>query len=85
MEARVGIERGSFDLSVTLWIEFEGGEVSHPIWSGCYWRTDELPADAKRLIQRADGYIATIKGGHTLMEEGEDTGLRTGSLLRGPR
>jgi len=45
----------------------------------------DLPGDAKRLIQRADGYIATIKGGHTLMEEGEDTGLRTGSLLRGPR
>jgi hypothetical protein len=29
-----------------VWIEFEGGDVSYPIWSGCYWRTDELPADA---------------------------------------
>ena len=45
----------------------------------------DLPGDAKRLIQRADGYVATIKGGEVLMDHGEDTGLRTGSLLRGPR
>ena len=30
-----------------VWIEFEGGEVSFPIWVGCYWRTGELPAEAK--------------------------------------
>ena len=29
-----------------VWIEFEGGDVSYPIWSGCYWRTGELPSDA---------------------------------------
>jgi uncharacterized protein involved in type VI secretion and phage assembly len=30
-----------------VWIEFEGGDVSFPIWVGCYWRTGELPAEAK--------------------------------------
>jgi uncharacterized protein involved in type VI secretion and phage assembly len=29
-----------------VWIEFEGGDVSYPIWSGCFWRSDELPSDA---------------------------------------
>jgi uncharacterized protein involved in type VI secretion and phage assembly len=29
-----------------VWIEFEGGDVSFPIWSGCYWHDKELP---KRL------------------------------------
>ncbi len=29
-----------------VWIEFEGGDVSVPIWSGCLWRADELPPDA---------------------------------------
>jgi hypothetical protein len=29
-----------------VWIEFEGGDVSQPIWSGCYWRTGELPSQA---------------------------------------
>jgi Type VI secretion system/phage-baseplate injector OB domain len=26
-----------------VWIEFEGGDVSLPIWSGCYWGKAELP------------------------------------------
>jgi len=26
-----------------VWIEFEGGDVSHPIWVGCYWHENELP------------------------------------------
>lgn len=26
-----------------VWIEFEGGDVSRPIWTGCYWGTGEVP------------------------------------------
>jgi type VI secretion system (T6SS) baseplate-like injector VgrG len=26
-----------------VWIEFEAGDVSQPIWTGCYWGTAELP------------------------------------------
>lgn len=26
-----------------VWIEFEAGDVSQPIWTGCYWGTLELP------------------------------------------
>ena len=26
-----------------VWVEFEGGDVSFPIWAGCYWRDGELP------------------------------------------
>ncbi len=29
-----------------MWIEFEGGDVSYPIWTGCFWRSGELPSDA---------------------------------------
>jgi phage baseplate assembly protein gpV len=28
-----------------VWIEFEGGDVSYPIWVGGYWRDGEVPAD----------------------------------------
>lgn len=34
------------DSGAAVWIEFEGGDVSYPIWSGCFWRADELPSDA---------------------------------------
>jgi uncharacterized protein involved in type VI secretion and phage assembly len=29
-----------------VWIEFEGGDVSYPIWTGCFWRAGELPSEA---------------------------------------
>lgn len=39
-----------------VWIEFEGGDVSFPIWTGCYWRQGEIPpeakADSKTIISR---------------------------------
>lgn len=34
-----------------VWIEFEGGDVSYPIWVGCYWRTDEVPDDASATVK----------------------------------
>lgn len=29
-----------------VWVEFEGGDVSRPIWAGCYWASGQLPGDA---------------------------------------
>lgn len=26
-----------------VWIEFEGGDADHPIWSGCFWETGDVP------------------------------------------
>ena len=34
-----------------VWIEFEGGDVSYPIWTGCYWRTGEQPSDAAPAVK----------------------------------
>jgi N-acyl-D-aspartate/D-glutamate deacylase len=45
----------------------------------------DLPADAKRLVQRATGYVSTFKAGLETFHDGEDTGARPGRLLRGPR
>jgi hypothetical protein len=28
-----------------VWIEFEAGDVSRPLWSGCWWSADQVPAD----------------------------------------
>jgi len=29
-----------------VWVEFEGGDPSYPVWSGCFWGDDELPSEA---------------------------------------
>ena len=43
----------------------------------------DLPANGKRLIQKADGYRMTICAGEVTYEEGEHTGAMPGRLLRG--
>jgi N-acyl-D-aspartate/D-glutamate deacylase len=45
----------------------------------------DLPAGASRLIQHADGYVATVNAGEVTFEGGEETGARPGVLLRGAR
>ena len=43
----------------------------------------DLPAGAKRLVQSATGYEATIVSGAVVRRHDEDTGARPGALLRG--
>jgi N-acyl-D-aspartate/D-glutamate deacylase len=45
----------------------------------------DLPAGARRLIQKARGYDATIVSGQVTLVDGEPTGALPGSLLRGPQ
>ncbi|MDE2365222.1 MAG: amidohydrolase family protein [Hyphomicrobiales bacterium] len=43
----------------------------------------DLPAGGRRLMQKAEGYLATIVGGETTYRDGEPTGALPGRLLRG--
>jgi N-acyl-D-aspartate/D-glutamate deacylase len=43
----------------------------------------DLPAGGRRLVQRADGYRATLCGGEVILENGEPTGALPGKLIRG--
>ena len=60
-----------------VWIEFEGGDVSFPIWAGCYWHPGELPARVAAEVKviktpgdqqivlddRSDNHMITITDG----------------------
>jgi N-acyl-D-amino-acid deacylase len=45
---------------------------------------DDLPAGARRLIQRTRGVAATVVNGEVLLRDGKHTGALPGQLLRGP-
>jgi uncharacterized protein involved in type VI secretion and phage assembly len=45
-----------------VWIEFEAGDVSYPIWTGCYWRDGELPSDAAPAVK-----TIVTKAGHKIL------------------
>jgi uncharacterized protein involved in type VI secretion and phage assembly len=34
-----------------VWIEFEGGDTSHPIWVGMYWTSGNLPSNASASVK----------------------------------
>ena len=42
----------------------------------------DLPAGGRRLIQKVEGYEATIVKGQVTFEKGEPTGVRPGGLYR---
>ena len=58
-------------------IDFEKLNVSHPKM------IHDLPLGGRRLVQDATGYVATIKSGEIISENGKVTGALPGNLIRG--
>lgn len=54
-----------------VWIEFEGGDVSCPIWTGCYWRKGEEPSDAAPKVK-----VIVTKAQHKILLD-DDAGSIT--------
>lgn len=49
------------------------------------WLAFDLPAGGKRLLQKAEGYVATIKSGQVTFRDGVMQGPTPGVVLRGPQ
>jgi N-acyl-D-aspartate/D-glutamate deacylase len=49
------------------------------------WLAFDLPAGGRRLLQRADGYVATVKSGQVTFRDGVMQGPTPGGVIRGPR
>jgi len=49
------------------------------------WLAFDLPAGGKRLLQKADGYVATVKSGQVTFRNGACQGIFPGGVIRGPQ
>jgi uncharacterized protein involved in type VI secretion and phage assembly len=55
-------EQGLFavpDTEAGVWIEFEGGDLSYPIWSGTWYTSDAIPESAqpgKKVLKTKSGH-----------------------------
>jgi N-acyl-D-amino-acid deacylase len=49
------------------------------------WLAFDLPAGGKRLLQKADGYVCTIKSGQVTFRDGVMQGPTPGGVIRGPQ
>ncbi len=57
------------EVGAGVWIEFEGGDVSYPVWVGCYWREGEIPSDATPTVKT----IVTAQGCKILLDDDAQT------------
>jgi hypothetical protein len=47
-----------------VWIEFEGGDLSYPIWVGTWFADGEVPSEAQ--VSPPDNRVVQTKSGHTI-------------------
>ncbi len=57
-------------------IDFDNLKLNYP------HAVDDLPAGGRRLLQGAEGYVATVVNGVVTRRDGADTGARPGRLVR---
>ena len=60
-------------------IDYEKLRLSGP------YRAFDFPAGGQRLLQKAEGYVATIKRGQVTFRNGEHCGVYPGTVVRGPQ
>lgn len=53
-----------------VWIEFEAGDVSYPIWVGGYWRDGEAPSDAAPKVK-----VIVTKAGQKITLDDDQGGI----------
>ena len=54
-------------LQANVWIEFEGGNSSKPIWSGCFWGKGELPPLAMATPATVPHFLIQTTGQSTFL------------------
>ena len=61
-----------------VWVEFEAGDPSFPIWSGCFWADNELPdeSDADIKIWKTDSLTLRISDGDDELKLETSNGAR---------
>jgi hypothetical protein len=55
-----------------VWVEFESGDLSRPIWSGCWWAENQVPEDnggtratpPVKIIRSETGLMVTLDDGN---------------------
>ncbi|MDH6224167.1 MULTISPECIES: phage baseplate assembly protein V [Streptomyces] len=71
-----------------VWVEFEQGDPSYPVWTGCWYGTaDELPPDARVAVSAEKPVVVQTPGAHKIvMNDGAEEGIllqaRNGAYIR---
>jgi uncharacterized protein involved in type VI secretion and phage assembly len=58
-----------------VWIEFEAGDISRPIWTGCWWGSNQLPADENGTAAKPDLKILRSEKGLLIRLDDNDQSI----------
>ena len=58
-----------------VWVEFEGGDPSYPLWTGCFWADNELPDSGGAAIKIWKTEKLTLR----IDDEGDELQIKTTS------
>ncbi len=64
-----GSDRGFYmipEVGDGVWVEFEAGQLSYPIWTGTWWGSDEAPKGAEGADPAPDLKIIKSRTGHVI-------------------
>lgn len=59
------------DVDALVWVEFEGGDLNYPIWTGCFWASDQLPEGAEPgvfMLKTTAGNIIKLSDNDEVIE-----------------
>lgn len=65
-----------------VWIEFESGDVSRPIWTGCWWADDQRPENydgtkatpSLKIVRSEQGLIVSLDDDGQTISLSDDSG-----------
>ncbi len=74
-----------------VWIEFEAGDTSRPIWSGAWWATGEVPMDdegttsepTRKIMRSETGFVVSLDDGSQTITIADSAGLMSIKLASG--
>ena len=89
-----GVQAGLFTVPMVgsgVWIEFEAGDVTRPIWSGCWWGSAEVPlnesGDASTFVNKVlrtdTGLMLAFNDAAQTITMTDKTGLNVISMALG--
>jgi uncharacterized protein involved in type VI secretion and phage assembly len=62
------------EVEAGVWVEFEAGDASFPIWTGGYWTKDELPENEEgSTVQPEEKILRSAKGLLMRLDDNEET------------
>lgn len=76
-----------------VWVEFEAGDLSYPIWTGCFWADDELPKDEQgsaatppvKIMRSKEGMLVALDDARraVVVSDGDGSNSITIEVQRG--